>query len=355
MTRNYSSALIKPVIFSMALIFAIGLLSSAGPGLAAPAAQAAASPVPQEFGLIEYVVDLSASMMRPLPDGDTIWDKTLDSIFTYEDYMLGSNLALGLRTFGYPDLRCDQQLEPSSPVIAPRIGAGPDIVDSLGKILPNPSGESGRSAILTAISKALDDVSRLSAAAGDNRSIIVFTDGKENCMLNEQERQEWMDTYMAQIRLLTSTGIQVKTHVLIIVPEQENICTLFSSHEGAIVCIPVSAVEATNLPGIVEAIRVETVATPTAEPTIRPTETKAPTFTPTPTDYAFYEVPTGEALPTLDRTLIAQAGTPVVVPQGETSVMDPKVMIVPIILVVLIGLGLLIYFVMNMSGGIRRR
>jgi hypothetical protein len=359
MTRPTKENFFRPAALALILLVAIGLvsLSFAGPGRAAPAAQSAATTTPQQVGIIEYVVDLSASMVRKLPDGDRIWDKTLASVFTYEDYLLGSNLALGLRTFGYPDLSCGQQILPSSPVVAPRLGAGPQIVEALGEIVPNPSAGVGRSAIFTAISKALEDIGSIGAAAGENRSIIVFTDGKENCMIDLAERQEWVAAYLEQIKLLASGGIRVKTYILIIVPEDENICNLLTGYEASIVCIPVSAVEASNLPGIVEAIRVETILepTPTPGPTVIPTKTETPSPTPTPTDYAFYDVPTGEALSTLDRTLVAQAATPAVIPQSNSSKLDPKIFIVPIGLVLLIGISFLVIFGLNLSGGGRRR
>ncbi len=144
-------------------------------GASTPTPNSAASP----YGIIEYVMDLSASMARPLPDGETIWDKTRASIATYENYLLSSSLAFSLRTFGYPDLDCEMQVTPNKPIIAPRMGSGLEIVNAMKKIVPNPSTGVGRSGILWAISKAVDDLSAIGAAAGEHRSIIVFTDGKE--------------------------------------------------------------------------------------------------------------------------------------------------------------------------------
>lgn len=353
--RNSQPFFLALVLLTAGGLALIGLLVSASAGQAAPAYQTGGrTATPVSVGIIEYVVDLSASMSRPLPDGDTIWDKTLASIFTYEDYMLGTNLAIGLRTFGYPDLSCEQQKAPSAPVVFPRLGTGPVIVKAMGKIVPNPSSTAGGSAILKSLSKAMEDVSSISAAAGQNRSIILFTDGKENCMTEETDRQAWLEDYLAQVSTLAATGVHVKTFVLTIVADDENICEMFADHTDVIACIPVSAVDASKLPGIVEAIRVETVFENTPTPQATATETSLPTFTPTPTDYIFHEVPTGEALPTLNKTLFVQAATPVIEPESEASTLDPKMLILPVGLVLVIVVGLLVVFAMNMAGGRKR-
>lgn len=367
MKVNKKIVFYRPAGMGLLVFFIIWFVLGVQPGRAAKLSQSttrlAATVTPVPLGVIEYVLDLSASMARPLPDGETIWDKTRASVNTYEDYMLGANLAFGLRAFGYPDLTCENQNVPNKPVVAPRLGSGPDIVEAMKAIVPNPSTNFGRSGILWAISKALEDVSTLDAAEGENRSIIVFTDGQENCLNGEQRQQAWLTDYLGKVEALKADGIRVKTYMLIIAPQEEDVCGLFNGHSDWIECISVSEVEASDMPGVVEEIRYETVfegtptpSLPTSTPTI--TLTPSPTITPTPTQTLiptrFYAVPTGKPLPTMDRSLLTPVAAPSTQAVPQTFYMDPKILLLPIGVLVLIIAGAIWFVVRNFDSFKRR-